>query len=309
LNAGLVCFGLVLSVPGFADDEPNNINQQPSVTLSDEVIQQVMESGTSKETGQGTKVYSVAKHFELDETAPEEDVQEPASGGPPMIIDDPGTVDKNHWEIITAVTGNHQGDTVEVDPTLDINYGAADNVQIHFLVPYVTQSTNGEALNSGIGNTTIGFKYRFSGDAKKGLALGIFPQVSFNNSSSSVNKGLVDKGTDIFLPLDIQETIRNLTFGGHVGFDFKPQNIQNQFFYGVMGGYNVARRVQILAEIVADSTTDLQKHEVYLNLGNRVKVGKRINLLVSGGHSLHRISGKGQFIYYVALQTTREMSR
>src|SRR5450759_1240751 len=134
LNAGLVCFGLVVSVPGFADDEPNTINQQPSVTLS------------AKETGQGTTVYSVAKHVKRDETAPEEDVQEPASGGPPMIIDDPGTVDKNHWEIITAVTGNHQGDTLEVDPTLDVNYGATDNVQIHFLVPYVTQSMKGDAL-------------------------------------------------------------------------------------------------------------------------------------------------------------------
>jgi Putative MetA-pathway of phenol degradation len=251
-----------------------------------EVIQQVMESGKSKET-----------------------LQEPASGGPPMIIDDPGTVDKKHWEIITAVAGNHQGDTLEVDPTLDVNYGAADNVQIHFLVPYVTQSTKGEALNNGTGNTTIGFKYRFVGDAKNGLALGIFPQVSFNNGSSSVNKGLVDKGIDVFLPLDIQETIRKFTFDGHVGFDFKPQGIQNQFFYGVMGGYNMARRVQILAELVADSTTDLQEHEAYLNLGNRVTLGKRINLLVSGGHSLHRVSGKGQFIYYVALQTTIEPSK
>lgn len=46
-------------------------------------------------------------------------------------------------------------------PILDINYGVGSRIQLKYQVPYVLQSTDGGPLESGLGKSLAGVKWRF----------------------------------------------------------------------------------------------------------------------------------------------------
>jgi hypothetical protein len=82
--------------------------------------------------------------------------------GPPFLTDDPVPVDRGHWEINNYVAGSlANGASVGVAPGVDANYGAAQNLQLHLLVPAAVAQINGMSTQWGLGDMEIGAKYRF----------------------------------------------------------------------------------------------------------------------------------------------------
>src|SRR4051812_14826016 len=67
-----------------------------------------------------------------------------AQGGPPMLTDDPGTVDYKHWEINTALTIEKSQSSTEFEaPLVDINYGLKPGVQLKLEVPLLVVKDRG----------------------------------------------------------------------------------------------------------------------------------------------------------------------
>src|SRR5579859_6410913 len=57
-----------------------------------------------------------------------------AQAGPPFITDDPEPVELGHWEVYGFSAGaNGHGDTTGLGPSLEVNYGAAPGLQLHFI--------------------------------------------------------------------------------------------------------------------------------------------------------------------------------
>src|SRR5213592_3822156 len=110
-----------------------------------------------------------------------------AQGGPPMITDDTGTVDKGHFEINTAFTMEFGADgRLWGTPLIDFNYGTSKNTQIKVEIPYYVLHPNGQPGVQGLGNTNIGVRWRFRDGEEKGkLALSMYPQIEFNTPGSS----------------------------------------------------------------------------------------------------------------------------
>ncbi|HEV7490736.1 MAG TPA: hypothetical protein VGO25_08015, partial [Rhodanobacteraceae bacterium] len=82
-----------------------------------------------------------------------------AEGGPPLLTDDPGTPGDGNWEINLAWTSERTSDSKQDElPLADINYGAGDRVQLNFQLPWVSESSPG---NAGFGNAQVGVKWRF----------------------------------------------------------------------------------------------------------------------------------------------------
>ena len=120
-------------------------------------------------------------------------------GGPPMITDDTGTVEKGHFEINTAFTMEVGADgRLWGTPLVDFNYGTSKNTQIKVEIPYEVLHTNGQKGVRGLGNTNIGVRWRFrDGDEKGRLALSVYPQIEFNTPGSAARRlGIVDRGPE-----------------------------------------------------------------------------------------------------------------
>jgi hypothetical protein len=77
--------------------------------------------------------------------------------GPPFLTDDPVPVERGHWEINNYSTATFaRGAVVGVFPGVDANYGAAENLQLHLLVPLAFSQWSGASMQYGPGDIEIG---------------------------------------------------------------------------------------------------------------------------------------------------------
>lgn len=221
-----------------------------------------------------------------------------------MITDDTGTVPKGHWEINSAFTIERTADGRSFGtPLLDINFGLSKNTQIKVEIPWVVIHQNGQKGISGLGNTNIGVRWRFRDEnEKKRVALSIYPQIEFNNPTSSVRRGIVDRGPAFLMPLQWQTQVGKYGIGGDVGYRFKRG--KDEIIYGVIVGRKFKESYEILGEIHGTGpNNNLRESEIVFNLGTRIKLNNNLNLITSAGRSIRR-NFDPRFIGYAGLQIT-----
>src|ERR1019366_1254043 len=89
-------------------------------------------------------------------------VCESAWAGPPFLSDDPEPVEYQHWEVYGFSAGTHvQGDTAGVLPGVEVNYGVAPDVQLHLIATYDYDKPSDGSMQTAVGDTELGVKYRF----------------------------------------------------------------------------------------------------------------------------------------------------
>ena len=116
----------------------------------------------------------------------------PALAGPPFETDDPEPVQPGHWEVYTftaGAIGSH--DATGLGPSLEVNYGAAPNLQLHLIATTAYDAPGGSPAAFGIGDTELGMKYRFINPGKDDWypEVGIFPLVELPTGKASRNLG------------------------------------------------------------------------------------------------------------------------
>ncbi|QQS33564.1 MAG: hypothetical protein IPM50_02985 [Acidobacteriota bacterium] len=212
-----------------------------------------------------------------------------SQGGPPMITDDTETVPKGRWEINTAFTIERGFDgRLFGTPLLDINYGLSEHTQLKVEIPWLVLHRNGQRRQSGLGNTNIGVRWRFRDEKKnQRVAMSIYPQISFNNPTSSVRRGLVEKGPEFLMPLQWQTKVGKFGVGGDVGYRFKrgPDDLT----YGFIVGRAINDLFEVMAEVHGTGPrARLSQSEVVYNFGTRARLNKHLTLLLSAGKSIRR---------------------
>ena len=149
--------------------------------------------------------------------------------GPPLLTDDTGTPGAGHWEINIALTVERSNEKIRFEgPLLDFNYGLEETIQLKYEVPWVALKDR-EKIKGGVGNSLFGVKWRFLDQNRHGMAMSVYPQFEFNNSSSSADRGLVDKGIQFLLPFQIEKKIGKFTVNPELGYLFRKKEITNGF--------------------------------------------------------------------------------
>jgi hypothetical protein len=225
-----------------------------------------------------------------------------AQGGPPMITDDTGTVDKGHFEINTAFTMEFGADgRIWGAPLIDFNYGTSRNTQLKIEIPYYILHPNGQPGVHGLGNTNIGVRWRFrDGDEKGRLALSMYPQVEFNTPGSAARRlGIVDRGPELLLPLQWEMHWGKTGVNGDIGYRFKRGD--DEMIYGVLVGREF-KRFDLLGEVHGTGgSRHLSDSEVVFNLGTRIPITKHAAWMMSAGRSF-RPDHDPSFIGYAGIQ-------
>jgi hypothetical protein len=226
-----------------------------------------------------------------------------AQGGPPLITDDPGTPGNNHWEINIATTLERTRDGQEQKvPIVDVNYGLGNRLQLKFEVPYLRVRDAGERGLWGLGNSNVGVKWRFAENEKQGWAVSTYPQLEFNNPTSSVRRGLVERGAQFLLPIEVSHKFLRLNVNEDFGYLFK-QNRMDGLIYGIALGRQATKRLELLGEVHGEALRNFKEEELLFNLGGRFGVSKHLTLLFSSGRSFRRAeSNEPTLILYVGTQ-------
>ena len=98
-----------------------------------------------------------------------------AAAGPPFLTDDPEPVEYQHHEFYIASQRTKTADgAAGTLPHLEYNYGAAPDVQLHVIVPYVFSHPAGDTHQKGLGDVEVGVKYRILQETDSSPMVGIF---------------------------------------------------------------------------------------------------------------------------------------
>jgi hypothetical protein len=229
-----------------------------------------------------------------------------AQGGPPLLTDDPGTPGPGRWEVNLAITAERR-DSIWLfeSPTLDFNYGWGERIQLNLEVPWVVQSVDGAGSASGLGNSRVGVKWRFLGSDTGGVALSTYPHFTFNSPGNAAQRGLVDNGTELLLPIEAADRIGQIKVNGEVGLTLESDN-PDQWLYGLALGYDPAPGLELLGEVHGLSRTTGNEHELVWDIGARKSITHQNTLLFTFGTDLPgSTGGLPHFFGYLGVQLVR----
>ena len=91
-----------------------------------------------------------------------------AWAGPPYQTDDPEPTDLGHWEIYNFATLDGRGIDYDGTAGLDLNYGAANGVQLTATLPLAFSHSPDRGRRSGTGDVELAGKYAFSMTTRQG---------------------------------------------------------------------------------------------------------------------------------------------
>jgi hypothetical protein len=205
----------------------------------------------------------------------------PAWAGPPYLTDDPAPTDLRQWEIYSFIADEGIGSTQDADAGFDLNYGAAEGVQLTATLPMSFSRNKPEGWRSGAGGVEVAVKYRFLNDEEHGVSAAIFPRVILPTSS------LEDGGkTRILLPVWIEKDFAGGTslFGGG-GYELNPGAGNRNFWQaGVALTHDVSKTLSLGAEVTRQgSDTDDATVQTRAGAGAIAKLSDHVSLLFSGG--------------------------
>jgi hypothetical protein len=226
----------------------------------------------------------------------------PALGGPPYTTDDPEPVEYHHWEVYLASQHEVTRDgSTGTAPHVEVNYGAAPNLQLHVIAPLAYSHASGGDTTYGAGDVELGAKFRFIQEDGPVPMVGTFPLVELPVGSAA--RGLGTGHLHALIPLWLQKSAgRWLTYGGG-GYWINPGDGNRNFWY--LGWQSQVKLVDhaALGGEVFYTTPDRVGGDGNLrfNIGLVIDATDHHHALLSAGRS---IVGDSRFQGYFAYQLT-----
>ncbi|HYG98719.1 MAG TPA: hypothetical protein VD837_06270 [Terriglobales bacterium] len=142
-------------------------------------------------------------------------------------------------------------------------------------------------------------KWRFFEDERQDFEVATYPQLEFNNPSHSVERGLVERGTRLLLPVEIAKKLGPIDVNPELGYWF-VQRGRDEFFVGTAVGRRVASRLELLAETY--SIGSAEERETTFGFGATIALNQSIRAMLMAGRSVTGASNQPTFIGYGGIQ-------
>jgi hypothetical protein len=235
-----------------------------------------------------------------------------ARAGPPFMTDDPEPVDYQHWEVYGFTDGvREHGNTSGWLPGVEVNYGAAPELQLHVIAAYAFDAPSGDSRRAGIGDTELGAKYRCVDPGKDDWwpQIGVFPLLELHTGNAA--RGLGSGHTQAFLPVWLQKDFGEWTTYGGGGYWINPGSGNRNFWYtGWLLQRQVTKSLMLGGEIFHQgSSADGREGLFGFNLGGVYDFTAHYHLLFSSGHGglVYAVDANNitrPFAYYLGFQWT-----
>ena len=115
--------------------------------------------------------------------------------------------------------------------------------------------------------------------------MSVYPQYEANSPTNAADRGLVDLGSQFFLPIEFLVQWKKVCVGAEGGYYF-AQYGPNSDFYGAYIEYQPVDNLDLLAEIHGEDHPDIGISDWLYNFGVRVHYNDRYTLLASVGSAL-----------------------
>jgi hypothetical protein len=224
-----------------------------------------------------------------------------AEAGPPFLTDDPEPVPLKDWELyLFATVDSSPGETAGQLPAVELNWGAAPELQLHLILPVAFSSGRGATV-AGPGDATLGFKYRFVREGPGTPQVGIFPAATLPNGSA--DRGLGAGAVTVQLPIWVQRSFGPWTTYGGGGYTFNHgRGGRDVPFAGWLLQRELSERLTLGGELYAmGRSADDTPATTLVNAGGIASLGCGWSLLFSLGQS---VAGERNRVGYLAFYST-----
>jgi len=219
-----------------------------------------------------------------------------------MLTDDPDTPGNGNWEINTAFTEERTKQAVlRSFPHIDVNYGLGERIQLKYETGWVNANVPDSGARSGLDDSLIGVKWRFLDQSKAGLNMSVYPQLTVENSTGSVARGIAAPAPNLLLPVEVSRDFGRLTMVGEIGYEYLRAE-ENQWILGILGALHVSDSLELLSEVRITGSKLLSQSDVILNVGLRREIAPHLKLLASAGTGLNNGPDRTSFIAYLGIQ-------
>jgi hypothetical protein len=224
----------------------------------------------------------------------------PAFAGTPFRTDDPEPVGYQHWEIFGFSTATQiQGDAAGVLVGVEVDYGAAPDLQIHIIVPLAFDIPDGGDTQIGIGDVELGAKYRLVDENGWQPQIGVFPLIEI--PSGDADRGLGGGSTRAFLPVWVQKSLGEWTTYGGGGYWINPgAGDRNYWFAGWVLQRKLTEQLTLGGELFHQTADSVgTTGSTGFNLGGFHDFTENHHLLFSAGRGIRGANDTNQFSYYL----------
>jgi hypothetical protein len=201
-------------------------------------------------------------------------------GGPPMIIDDPGTPPKGKFEFNISLLSNITETENEYQtPLFDLNYGLNQHTQLKIEMPYLINSGKEDNSNR-LGSPLLGIKYRFLDEDKNNISVSTYPQINVPiNSKDSLA---------YLLPLEFEKNLDSVVVAGcEIGFGWDDKGCK-YIKSGLLASKGFGVRFEAILELVGFYNVSAGKWgDIIINAGARYSVNENIIIMMAAGYNLN----------------------
>jgi len=220
-----------------------------------------------------------------------------ADAGPPYVTDDPAPTDYQHWENFQFVNFTHVAGTTSGSAGLDLNYGAAENLQLTMVLPAEFEGTSEMHWESG--DIELAAKYRLlrsTSDRTPDIA--IFPRLFIPTHREEPSH------LSLLLPIWVGKEHDSWGWFGGGGYLVNPgEDHRNAWLSGIAYTRSVSERLRLGMEIY-HQTPQTNDDEAFtgINAGAEYRLNKHWLLLASFGPGIQHAREEGQYSGYLALK-------
>jgi hypothetical protein len=224
---------------------------------------------------------------------PAEEAVEMTVGSPPMHVDDTDTPGDKTWEINIGMEAEWAGGEHAIEgPIADINYGIGDRLQLTYEVPYVWLQDDGdddeEALHAhGVGDSTLGLKYRFYDNEERGISFALYPQVRVRTPGG--NRDVSEGGTTFILPLLMVSEFEHFSISADLGVEASSD--ERRWFAGAGVGWRLNDRTALMTELAGEDL-NAPERRWQVGFGLRHKLSEDRSLSASIGRDVYAGAGE-----------------
>jgi hypothetical protein len=224
-----------------------------------------------------------------------------AAAGPPYVSDDPEPTDYRHWEIYLFATGGGREGETAADGGVDLNYGAAPDLQLTAVLP-LSYERAAAGTRFGAGDVELAAKYKFLHQRKGGALpdVAFFPRAFLPTARAGLGTGRLQ----LLLPLWAQKDFGKWALFGGGGYQFNPGAGNRGYWLTGLGlTRSVSDKLTLGAEIYHRGP-DAEGGKAFtgINAGLSYKLKPPYSLLLSIGPGLQHRREEGRYAVYAALK-------
>jgi hypothetical protein len=224
-----------------------------------------------------------------------------AAAGPPFITDDPQPTERGRWEIYAFAAGAHVPGETDGESGLDLNYGAAKDLQLTLVIPASYRQAEGET-HVGMGVVEAAAKLKLLHQEEDGWKpdLAVFPRLFLPTAPAR----FASRQVSVLLPLWAQKDLGPWSVFGGGGWQYNPGADNHDFWSGGLAiTRQVSPRLSLGAEITHRTRDSRDGHAFSgVNLGMTYRLTDHWSLLASGGPGIENADDEGRYDFYMSVK-------